>query len=116
MRQPNECYTWVLKLADGSQFPQFMDGVQRSAREVQADEVVEVAFLPNVGGLRGHVVRIDREGGDRFVRLFGRGFLKQSEGFQLSGYAFCVETARFRAWVTWAGTVVVMGPSEELYL
>ena len=117
--KPNNLYSWEIETADGAVLGQYdADGVEQSWKTIDANSVVRVSFIPAVPMLPRHDVIIDASAGERFVKRFGRGFIRQSEaGFQLHEYLNCVETSRYRLYVfSTTGRTMVTRPDYEVYL
>jgi len=113
----NLIYTWEMELADKTILKQYEpDGKENTWKSLAIDQIVRVGFVPSIAILPKHNVIIDRDKGIRFVRRFGRGFIKQKDGFRLSEYVNCVVTNRYRFWVFSNGSTLVTDPDYELYI
>lgn len=116
--KPNTIYAWEMETADGQVLKQYeADGTENTWKQLDVNEVVRVSFISGIAVLPAHNIFINREKGERFVRRFGRGFIKQSpEGFQLAGYLNCAVTNRYRFYCLHSGQCFVTDPDYELYL
>ena len=114
----NDLYFWEVEKADGTIYSQWSpDGNETSWKDVKNIEiVVRASLIPKISSLPRHDVFIDISKGERFIRRFGRGFIKQSNDFKLSQYLNCIVTNKFRLWVFSDGRTMVTGPNQEVYL
>lgn len=115
----NDLYYWEVELADGKIYRQWdPDGGECSWRDVPAIEsIIRASLVPKITSLPRHDVIIDIKAGERFVKRFGRGFIKQTaEGFKLKNYLNCIVTNRCRLWVFPDGHTMITRPDYEVYL
>jgi hypothetical protein len=115
----NDLYYWQLELSDGTIFSQWSaDGKKEHAwKDVERlDQVVRVSLIPKIATLPRHDCIIDINNGHKFIKRFGRGFLKMSEGFELRRYLNCIVTNRYRLWVFPDGRAIVTPPYQEIRL
>ena len=86
--------------------------------KIRAGEVVRFSIVPRVSGLPRHDILIDRNLGEKFVRRFGRGFMKdKGKGIRHFEYLQCVVTNKYRLWVfSTTGRILVTNPDFEVYL
>ena len=114
----NDLYYWELELSTGEVFSQWSaDGNETKWKDVEKLElVVRASMIPKIATLPRHDCFIDITKGDKFIRRFGRGFLKQSELFELRQYLNCIVTNRYRLWVFADGRTMVTPPEQEIYL
>jgi hypothetical protein len=116
---PNKMYSWEIELLDKSVHKQFKeDNTENSWKDLPADSIVRVTFVPAIKVLPKHSIMIDpTKGYNMFVKRFGRGFLKQgSDGIRLREYLNCVITKKYRLYVFSNGTSIVTHPNYEIYL
>lgn len=115
----NDLYYWEVELANGTVYRQWgEDGNECSWRDVDTPEfIVRASLVPKVDALPRHDVMIDLSAGEKFVKRFGRGFIKQTEaGFQLKNYINCIATNRYRLWVFPNGNTLITRPDYEVHL
>ena len=114
----NDLYYWQIELADGTIFSQWSpNGRECSWKDVERlEEVVRASMIPKIAALPRHDCIIDINNGHKFIRRFGRGFLKMSEGFELRRYLNCVVTNRYRMWVFPDGRCIITPPDQEINL
>jgi hypothetical protein len=115
---PNTVYSWEMVTLDGDVRKQYDEqGNEQTWKDLSKDKICRVSFVPAVQFLPRHEVMIDIDAGDRFVRRFGRGFIRQGpDGFQLKQYAHCVVTNRYRVYVLSNGVALVTHKDKEVYL
>ena len=116
---PNKMYSWEIELIDKSVHKQFNeDNTENTWKDLPADQIVRVTFVPTLKILPKHSIMINpTKGFNRFVKRFGRGFLKQaSDGIKLREYINCVITKKYRLYVFSNGTSIVTDPDKEIYL
>ena len=101
-------YTWELELADGTRVTQ---AAGQRWQDVDPAAVLRAGLVPTAGGPR---VDVFCSPVNRFVGRFGKGFLRQANGFQLGEYAHCIETTTQRVWVLSGGHVLVTPPEHNL--
>ena len=113
-----DLYYWQLELADGTIFSQWSpDGQECAWRDVdRLDQVVRASLMPKIAALPRHDCIIDIDNGHRFIRRFGRGFLKMNEGFELRRYLNCIVTNQYRLWVFPDGRCIITPPDQEIRL
>ena len=114
----NDLYYWQLELSDGTIYSQWSaDGQEQKWKDVQnLDKVVRASLIPKIKLLPRHDCFIDIAKGHRFIRRFGRGFLKMSEGFELKRYINCIVTNKYRLWVFPDGRTMITPPDKEVRL
>lgn len=114
----NDLYYWELELSTGEVYSQYgPDGNETKWKDVEKlDLVVRASLIPKIPALPRHDCFIDIGKGEKFVRRFGRGFLKQSDKFELKQYLNCIVTNRYRLWVFANGSSMVTPPDKEIYL
>jgi hypothetical protein len=114
----NDLYFWQLELADGTIFSQWSpDGKECTWKDVEhLDQVVRASLIPKIGALPRHDCIIDINNGHKFIKRFGRGFLKMREGFELRRYVNCIVTNKYRMWVFPDGRAVITPPHQEIRL
>ena len=116
---PNIIYKWEMETADGEVTKQYLpDGKEQTWKNLDIKRIVRVSFLPSINLLPVHTLLIDISNGDRFIRRFGRGFLKYSkdEGYGLKLYLNCIVTNRCRFYVISNGRAVCTHRDHEIYL
>jgi len=111
----NTIYQWELETSDGIILKQFDENrIEQSWKQVDADKVVRVSFIPQLEILPRHNIFIDHTKGEKFIRRFGRGFIRQkSTGFKLSEYVYCCVTNRYKFWVFPNGHTMITHPDYE---
>jgi len=110
-------YRWEMETADGVILSQFEpDGKENTWKTLDPDQVVRVSLLPVIELLPRHDVLIDISKGDKFIRRFGRGFLKMRDKFQLKTYLNCIVTNRCRFYVVSNGRCIVTHRDFEVRL
>ena len=116
--KPNIMYSWEFETADGVVLKQYgEDGKENTWKGVDVDQVVRVSFLPAIDLLPRHDIFIDISKGDRFVRRFGRGFMKSGAGgWDLKLYANCVVTNRCRYYIVSNGRTFCTHRDHEIRL
>jgi len=117
----NVIYSWEFETADGVVLNQYEeDGKENTWKGVNPDQVVRVSFLPAINLLPRHDILIDIGKGDRFVRRFGRGFMKTGGkyggGWDLKLYANCVVTNRCRYYIISNGRTFCTHRDHEIRL
>jgi len=108
-----------METANGQILDQYDEqGNEQSWKKLRPEDVVRVSFLPTVALLPRHDVFIDIKDGERFIRRFGRGFMKQApgEGFRLRQYLNCCVTNRYRFWSFSNGRALVTRKDYEVRL
>ena len=117
--KPNLIYMWEVQIANGAVFRRWNeDGTENSFRKsvTVPDDVVRVSMIPRIPVLPQHDVLLDIRKGERFIKWFGRGFQKQSAGFNLVEYVNCIVTNKYRLWVYSSGKTLVTRRDFELYI
>lgn len=114
----NKVYWWEIETVDGAVLRQFGDdGKENTWKSLDPDKVVRVSFTPIVKTLPRHDFLIPIDKGVKFIRRFGRAFLKQADGFNMSEYANCIVTNKYRAYVFHSsGQVLVTDKNHEVYI
>jgi hypothetical protein len=114
-----ERYGWEIETVDHKEVRQYNeDGSETPSTVIPVDEVVRASIVPRVPWLPRHDILLNHSRGEKFVRRFGRGFLKdQGEGIQLFEYLHCIVTTNYRLWIfSTTGQSLVTNPDYELYL
>lgn len=117
--KPNSIYAWEVETEGGFILSQFnKDGQENSWKVVDPEAVIRISFVPRMSNfpVPRHDILIDRANGERFIRRFGRGFIKQSAGFELSEYINCCVTNNYRLYVFSSGRTLITRPDYEVYL
>lgn len=115
MIDPRMHYQWEMETADGKVLRQYEeDGTENTWKQLNVDDVVRVSIVPMIPGLPRHDVFIDATAGEKFVKRYASGFLKQSNQFRLSEYVNCVVTNRYKLWVFSDGRSLVTRNDYEL--
>ena len=114
----NDLYYWELELSTGQIFSQWSaDGNETKWKDVKKLElVVRASLIPKIPILPRHDCFLDIEKGDKFIRRFGRGFMKEKHKFELRQYLNCIVTNRYRLWVFPDGRTMITSPDREIYL
>jgi hypothetical protein len=114
----NTIYSWEIELVNGEIYKQYNDiGEEQTWKNLPLDQIVRVSFIPQIALLPQHDVFISLENNERFIRRFGRGFIKQgSDGFELKLYLNCVVTNKYRFYVFSNGRTLVTNKDQEVYL
>lgn len=115
----NDLYYWEVELSNGTVYRQWgEDGNECSWKNVKTPEfIVRASLIPKVKSQPRHDVMIDLAVGEKFVKRFGRGFIKQTaEGFKLKNYLNCIVTNRYRLWVFPDGQTLITRPDYEVRL
>ena len=111
-------YGWEVEHADHSVIRQYNeDGSENPSTMIRVDEVVRASILPRASGMPRHDILLDAVRGERFVRRFGRGILKDhGAGVKLTEYVHCLVTTHYRLWVlSSTGQSIVANPDLEVY-
>lgn len=116
--EPNRIYAWQIETTDGAIHNQYDEsGQERTWKHLEAEKVVRFSFVPRIPLLPAHDVLIDISAGERFVRRFGRGFMRHgADGIKLREYVQCCVTNRFRVYVFSMGKAMVTRPDYEVYV
>ncbi len=114
----SDLYYWQLELSDGTIYSQwYADGQEQKWKDVENhDMVVRASLIPKLMTLPRHDCFIDIANGHRFIRRFGRGFLRMDEGFELKRYLNCIVTNKYRLWVFPDGRTMITPPDQEVRL
>lgn len=114
----NDLYYWELELSTGEVYSQWnISGNETKWRDVKKLElIIRASLIPKIPILPRHDCFIDIEKGERFVRRFGRGFLKQTDNFELKQYLNCIVTNNYRLWVFPDGRTMITPADKEVYL
>ena len=114
----SDLYYWELELSTGEVYSQWSENSnERNWKNIEKLElVVRASVIPKIDVLPRHDCFIDIGKGEKFVKRFGRGFLKQSEKFELRQYLNCIVTNRYRLWVFPDGRTMITPPEQEIYL
>jgi len=118
MLKPNTIYAWELETNTGQVISQYNpDGQENTWKSVSPDSVVRFSFIPTVNILPRHDAFIDASVGEKFIKRFARGFMRQNaQGIQLKEYVNCCVTNRYRFWVFSNGRALVTRADYEVYL
>lgn len=115
-------YQWEVETLDHTVIRQYNDdGSENPSTMIPVDLVVRASILPRAGGLGmflpRHDVLVDFDKGERFVRRFGRGILKdKGQGYKQAEYLHCIETTNYKLWVfSSTGASIVANPKLEVY-
>lgn len=115
--RPSSVYRYEMETVDGSVLKQFNDdGSENTWKSLDPDKIVRVTFTPTIGVLPTHNVLIDVSKGERFIKRFGRAFLKQKIGFNMAEYINCIETNNYRFWVFSTGSCLITRKDYEVYI
>jgi len=113
-------YGWEVETADGRVIRQYNgDGTGTPSTEIPKEGIVRASLVPRLALLPQHDILLDSSKGERFVRWFGRGFIKNpdGQGYRVSEYAHCIVTGNYRLWVmSSSGRALVTNPEYEVYL
>jgi len=115
----NDLYSWEVELSTGEVYRQWgPNGKENSWRDVTKPElIVRVSLIPKVAALPRHDVLIDISNGERFVKRFGRGFIRQgADGYKLRQYLNCIRTNKYSVWVFPEGRTMITRPDYEVRL
>jgi hypothetical protein len=113
-----DTYHWEIETVDGLITRQYVNGLENTWKGLSLDKIVRCSFIPQIALLPRHDVLIDLAAGERFVRRFGRGFLKQtSEGIKMKEYLNCCVTNKFRFHVFGScGRTLITREDYEVYI
>ena len=115
--KPNTVYSWEMETADGEILSQYENGKENTWKSLDIDKIVRVSLIPSINLLPRHELLIDIAQGDRFVRRFGKGFIKSGPGgFSLKYYMNCVVTNRFRFCVINDGRAICTHRDHDIFL
>ncbi len=117
----SELYQWEVETTDHQIIRQYNDdGSENPSTLIPIEEVVRASLLPRIPeGRPRHDVLIDRNKGEKFVKRFGRGIMKNQNGngYSLFEYLHCIQTSHYRFWVfSNTGQSLVTNPGFEVYL
>ena len=115
---PNMLYSWEIETSDGSILRQYDEqGNEQTWKQVDTDKVVRVSMMPSLPVLPRHDCFVDASKGEKFIRRFGRGFIRQTEdGFRLKESLNCIVMNRYRLWVFSTGRTMITNIEQEVYL
>ena len=118
MLKLNMIYSWEMETLNGTILKQYNeDGTENSWKSLNPDEIIRVTFIPLIPVFAKHSVIIDISVGERFIKRFGRGFMKQKDGFQLSEYLNCVVTNKYRFYLFSSnGGCLITHKDREVYI
>ena len=119
LMNPNMVYSWEMETVDGVILKQYEEnGKENTWKNLDVSKIVRVSFIPCIPILPRHELLIDIDQGDRFVRRFGRGFIKhdKADGFGLKIYLNCIVTNRCRFYVISNGRAVCTHRDHDIYL
>jgi len=116
----SEFYQWEIETDDHEVIRQYNDdGTENPSTMIPADRVVRASILPRIPeGRPRHDVLLDLSKGEKFVKRFGRGIMKNSNGggYKLAEYLQCIQTTYYRLWVfSMTGQSLVTNPDFEVY-
>lgn len=113
---PNVMYAWQMETIDGEVLTQYdKEGKEVSWKTLDIEKIIRCSFLPRVLGLPRHDIMIDLSAGERFIKRFGRGFVKQDNS--KTEYVNCCMTNRYRVWIFSSdGRVIITKNDFELYI
>ena len=115
--RPADVYRYEMETVDGKVLKQFNDdGTENTWKSLDANKVVRVTFRPTIKVLPTHNLLIDIGNGERFVKRFGRAFLKQKIGFNMAEYINCIETNNYRFWLYSNGNCLITRKDYEVYI
>ena len=112
-------YMWEVLTVEGVAYSQYLEtGQELNFSIVPVDKVCRISLIPLILGLQRHDCVLDYEKGDRLIKRFGRGIIKQGEqGYNTAEYLQCVETNNYRLWVFSSnGRSLITTKDFELYL
>jgi hypothetical protein len=113
MDRPEEAYGWEIMTTSGGTYSQYnKDGSENPFPDVPPGLVAKIQYNPRIAGLPPHVLAFSDE--FKFIRRFGRGFIKLSEGGQTKKYVFCTVTTQCRFYLLPDGRVMVTHKDFEL--
>ena len=115
----SDLYYWEVEMQNGDIFRQWSkdNGNECSWKDIKDPwNIVRASLIPKLDVLPRHDCIIDSGNGERFVKRFGRGFLKMREGFELKRYLHCIVTNKYKLWVFPNGSSMITGPQQEIKL
>jgi len=102
MLQKSAFFFWEIETVDGEVY--FQDsGIKW--QDIDSDTVLRASILPSIKNLQRIDIFCHKD--NKFVGWFGKGFIKQANGFKLSNYLHCIETEHQRVWVFDTGRVII---------
>ena len=112
-----DSYSWAIQTVDGEIIKKRnKDGSLKKWQDIDKDKIIRFSFVPMLPLLPQHEIFIDIMRGNKFIKYFGRGFLKQKNRFKLSDYVFCVITEKFRVYVNHMGAMTITPKDYEMKL
>ena len=118
----NQTYMWEMETKDGQVIKQYEvdketeEVKENSWKSLNPDDVVRVSMVPRLPVLPQHNVIINHKSGERFIKRFGRGFIRVGSGTGLKEYVNCVVTNRYRLWVFSNGSCTVTDRNYEVHI
>jgi hypothetical protein len=113
-------YQWEIQTVEDVVYSQYLEtGQELSFDIVPLSKVCRISLISKLDNLPRHDCIIDLAKGERLVKRFGRGIIKEkeSEGYATVEYLQCVETTSYRLWLFSSnGRCLVTHPNFELYL
>lgn len=112
-------YTWQVEINDGTVISQYDENrIEQSLKHVNSDMIVRISYIPAIGLLPQHNIVIDKTIGEKFIRRFQRGFIKQQpNGFKLAEYLHCCVTNRYRVYIFSSnGSTLITHRDYDLYV
>lgn len=112
-------YAWEVHTIEDVVYNQYLEsGQELSFSIVPVEKVCRISLIPRQSWLQRHDCVLDLEKGDRLIKRFGRGIMKQnSEGINIVEYLQCIETNNYRLWVFSSnGRSLITHREYELYL
>ncbi len=117
MLKANATYTWEMESINGIVLPQYeKDGTENKWTRINPDAVVRISYIPAIPVLPRHDIFIDHSKGEKFIRRYGRGFLRARNKFELKEYIYCVVTNRYKFNLFHNGRVLITNNEYEVYL
>lgn len=117
MMKPNATYTWEMESNKGQVLSQYeKDGTENKWTKINPDDVVRISYIPAIPILPRHDIFIDHSKGEKFIRRFGRGFLRARNKFELKEYLYCAVTNRYKFWLFHTGRVLITNTEYEVNL
>ena len=101
-------YTWEIETTDGEVYAR---GGGKRWQDIPPETVLRASLVSAIGNPR---VDVFCGPTNPFKGWFGKGYIKQSEGWQLAEYAQCIETEHQRVWVLSGGQVLITHPEYIL--
>jgi hypothetical protein len=114
MVDPSEAYGWQMSDHKGNIHSQYSsDGREFPFPSIDPNNVVRLSFEPRAVGLPPHCLVFTD--GLKFVRRFGRGFIRiGTEGQDARYYLYCVVTNSFRFYLLPNGRVIITHKDYEM--